>query len=160
MGDNIYYKQRGRVMKLTSDINLNKDLQQEVQQLRETMLSSASSTQLPARFFVKRHPDKPCMIITDTVTSTSHTVSLYAYSAVIKALSVFCKDVMLTTKKDVTKSPSNLMAYKVSTETTQHRWGYIYNLTKDQVDGLPLGKHNDSCGEYIWSYGINDNSKY
>jgi len=50
-------------------------------------------------------------------------------------------------------------AYKVSTCGNQTRWGYVYGLSKADIDELPFGVQTDSKGSYTWGYGINNGKK-
>jgi len=50
-------------------------------------------------------------------------------------------------------------AYKVSLCGNQVKRDYNRNLTIQQVQALPLGKHSDHAGDYVWSYGINNGDK-
>lgn len=55
--------------------------------------------------------------------------------------------------------PNRFTAYKVSTEGNQTRWGYIHNLTKQEINELPFGRLTDNVGPYTWGYGINEGNK-
>jgi len=50
-------------------------------------------------------------------------------------------------------------AYKVSTDGNQRRWDYNYDMTKADIDELPVGKQTDNHGDYTWGYGINNGNK-
>lgn len=69
-------------MEISTDNKTNPALKEEVQSLRSDMADIANTHPMPGRFIFAPHPDRPAMIITDTSTDRSSTVSLYAYSAV------------------------------------------------------------------------------
>lgn len=53
--------------------------------------------------------------------------------------------------------PAIFQAFKVSTDGTQHRRGYVPGLTHAQArDGVrfPFGTLEDARGRYFWSYSI------
>lgn len=71
-------------MKITSDKRLNNQLQEDISELRESIIENVKTTS--KRFVAVNPTDKPEMIITDTSTWKTTTVPLYAYGNVMKAL--------------------------------------------------------------------------
>ena len=72
-------------MKIKSDERLNSQLQNEVSELRESIIKNVKNTS--ERFVAVSSTDAPEMIITDTTTWRTTTVPLYGYGNVMKALS-------------------------------------------------------------------------
>jgi hypothetical protein len=71
-------------MKIKSDERLNKELQKEVQDLRELIIKNNKNNS--ERFIAKKSTEMPRMIITDTETGKTTEVPLFAYSDVMKVL--------------------------------------------------------------------------
>jgi hypothetical protein len=72
---------------IVSDESLNKQLKEDVQDLRGCILGSAEKQPLPDRFTVTASKDKPEMIITDNKTGKSTLTPLFAYGEVRRVLS-------------------------------------------------------------------------
>lgn len=71
---------------VSTDARMNPELKEEVQGLRGSMLGQAEKHEIPERFTVVPHPDRPALIITDSTTGRSTTVPLFAYGAIREAL--------------------------------------------------------------------------
>lgn len=73
-------------MRISGDDNLNPALASEIQGARGTIAAAAERIELPVRFTAEDRADRPAVIITDTETGHSTTVSLHNYAGVRKAL--------------------------------------------------------------------------
>ena len=73
-------------MEISSDKNCNNVLREEVQGLRGGIKAQAEKHELPAWFEATPHPDRPAMIIEDTMSGKSTIVPLFAYGEVRKVL--------------------------------------------------------------------------
>jgi hypothetical protein len=71
---------------ISTDKRMNPALKEEVTTMRGSILDQAEKSPLPDRFTLTNHPDRPAMIITDTQSNRSVTVSLFAYREVREAL--------------------------------------------------------------------------
>ena len=47
-------------------------------------------------------------------------------------------------------------SYKVSTDGNQSRRDFNRGLTLTDCQKLPMGIQQDSIGNYVWQYGVND----
>ena len=65
---------------------MNKQLEQEVNSIRNSISDQAEKNKLPERFTVENVINKPQMVITDTETGKSSVVSFYAYGQVRETL--------------------------------------------------------------------------
>ena len=66
---------------------LNKELQDEVDGIQGCIKGAANKNPMPERFTAVSHPDgTPAMLLTDTVTGRTTSVSLYGYGPVRQTL--------------------------------------------------------------------------
>lgn len=77
-------------MKIKSDERLNKQLQEEASTLRDIIINSNKIHS--DRFLATKSTEMPEMIVTDTETSKTTKVPLFAYSNVMKALKELFED--------------------------------------------------------------------
>ena len=73
-------------MPISTDDRLNPQLAQQLSSLRGGLIETAEIQVMPERFTASPHPDRPAMILIDTVMGNSATISLFAYREVRKAL--------------------------------------------------------------------------
>lgn len=71
---------------ISSDEKSNPVLKEEITSLRGGMLAQAEKIELPSRFEVESHKERPRMIIKDKETGKVTEVPIFAYGEVRKAL--------------------------------------------------------------------------